>query len=149
MAMTLGELLAKKKAGMTKEQPTATPPAESTGGIKISAASEQAALAASIKMTMDACAPKVSTPAPQQKRELGTTESCGERVPMDQPPQGAADQEWEWFDALHSFSCDLCVVLDPRDETKAWLGLFTQPLRPPLLLMQLPLANRETKHNPF
>jgi hypothetical protein len=129
--MTLAEILAKKAAKTAESQPTAT-------GLKITPDSEKADLAASIKQGLDACAPKVKPPAP---RELGAM-TLGERVPMDQPKEGAPAAEWEWFDSMHSFESDLGIVIDPNGE-QAWIAVKAFKTKPPILLHRLPLFNRK------
>ena len=134
---TLAEIMARKAAG-------AKAPASPSGGTIIRAEDEKAKLAADIKQTLDACAPKVLPPAP---RELGAMEP-GERLPVDHPPQGAPDADWEYFDSLHSFETDLAIVLEPTGG-HAWLALTANPTQPPLLLMRLPLLNRPQAGQPF
>jgi hypothetical protein len=113
------------------------PKPESTG-LKITPEIERAALAASIKQSMDACAPKAQPPAP---RELGAI-TPGERIPMSHPDQGAPDAEWEWFDSMHSFESDLGIVIDPNGE-QAWIAVKAFKTKPPILLHRLPLFNRK------
>lgn len=129
--MTLAEILAKKAA-----KPAEAAPAPA--GIKITPESEKAALASSIKESLDACAPKAKPPAP---RELGAT-MPGERIPMDHPAQGAPDTEWKWFDSMHSFEGDLGIVVDPQGEA-AWIAVQAFQHQPPILLHRLPLLNRK------
>lgn len=129
--MTLAEILAKKAAKPAEVAPAPT-------GIKITPESEKAALASSIKESLDACAPKAKPPAP---RELGAT-MPGERIPMDHPAQGAPDTEWKWFDSMHSFEGDLGIVVDPQGEV-AWIAVQAFQHQPPILLHRLPLLNRK------
>jgi hypothetical protein len=129
---TLAEIMAAKEA-----KKAAAKPPEATG-LKITPESEQAALAASIKMSMDLCAPKAQPPAP---RELGAI-TPGERIPMSHPAQGAPDAEWEWFDSMHSFESDLGIVIDPNGD-QAWIAVQAFKTKPPILLHRLPLLNRK------
>lgn len=132
---TLAEILAKK-----------APAPAPAGGIKITPASEQAALAASIKATLDAGAPKAPAPAP---RELGSA-SRGERIPMEFAPawdvEGAA-----WLSASHAFESSLCIIVEPGETSEhAWIACRLQPHLPPLLLHRLPLSHAApTEGNPF
>ena len=128
---TLAEILAKKAAKTAETQP-AVP------GLKITPDSERADLAAIIKQGLDACVPKVKPPA---LRELGAL-TLGERLPMDQPKEGAPAAEWEWFDSLHSFESDLGIVVDPNGE-QAWIAVQAFQSKPPILLHRLPLLNRK------
>jgi hypothetical protein len=138
---TLAEILAAKSYKAAK--PTEAQP--ETTGIKITPESEKADLAASIKQGLDACAPKVKPPAP---RELGAM-TLGERVPMDQPKEGAPEAEWEWFDSLHSFESDLGIVIDPNGQ-QAWIAVQAFQSNPPILLHRLPLLNRNlNESDPF
>lgn len=137
---TLAEILA-RKAGA----PPAPAPA---GGTVIRKEDEQGKLAAQIKLTLDATAPKTPPPLPHaEDRELGATFK-GERIPMDQPAEGSPDADWEWFDSLHSFECDLGIIIDPRQDC-AWIALKANPTQAPLLLHRLPLFNRALAGNPF
>jgi len=114
-------------------------------GLKITPESERAALAASIKQSMDACAPKAQPPAP---RELGAI-TPGEKIPMSHPDQGAPDAEWEWFDSMHSFESDLGIVIDPNGQ-QAWIAVQAFQSKPPILLHRLPLLNRNlNESDPF
>jgi hypothetical protein len=136
---TLAEIMAAKEA----KRAAAKPP-EATG-IKITPESEQVARAAEIKQSLDACAPKAKPPAP---RELGALQP-GERVPMDHPGQGAAEDEWKWFDLMHSFATDLGIVIDPNGE-QAWIAVKARRFDPPLLLHPLPIINRKRREaDPF
>jgi hypothetical protein len=130
--MTLAEIMAANEAKKTAAKPS------EAAGLKITPESERAALAASIKQSMDACAPKVKPPA---LRELGAL-TLGERLPMDQPKEGAPAAEWEWFDSLHSFESDLGIVVDPNGE-QAWIAVQAFQSKPPILLHRLPLLNRK------
>lgn len=130
--MTLAEIMAKKAAKPTTEA------APAPAGIKITPESEKAALASSIKESLDACAPKAQPPAP---RELGAT-IPGEHIPMDHPAQGAPDAEWEWFDSMHSFESDLGIVVDPNG-SQAWIAVQAFKTKAPILLHRLPLLNRK------
>ena len=142
---TLAEIMARKAGGASA--PLA--PSGETNGTVIRAADERGKLAANIKQTLDACAPPMppKVQAPAQQRELGATET-GERIPMDQPPQGAPDAAWEWFDSLHSFESDLGIIVDPSGE-HAWLAVQAKQFAPPLLILRLPLFNRPVSGNPF
>jgi hypothetical protein len=138
---SLAEILAAKSYKAAK--PTEAQPAAS--GLKITPDSEKADLAASIKQGLDACAPKVNPPAP---RELGAM-TLGERVPMDQPKEGAPAAEWEWFDSMHSFESDLGIVIDPNGD-QAWIAVQAFQTKPPILLHRLPLLNRKrNESDPF
>lgn len=119
------------------------------GGIKITPESEKAALAASIKQTLDATAPKQMPPLPKDdpRRELGAMEP-GERIPVDHPHQGAPDKAWEWFDSAHSFDTELVIVIEPTGE-HAWIAVQSKKFSPPILLHRLPLCNRKQGPNPF
>lgn len=143
---TLAEIMARKAAGA--KAPAA--PSGETKGMVIRAEDERERLAASIKMTLDASAPKAQAPAresSEDRRELGAMEP-GERLPMDHPPQGAPESEWDYFNCLHSFTTDLGIVID-LDGQSAWLAVTGMPNRPPLLLHKLPLFNRPTANQPF
>ena len=131
---TLAELMAAKAAV----------PAPPSSGVVIRAEDEKAKLAASIKHTMDALAPKVSPPAP---RELGNTQP-EETLPMDYPPQGSPESELEWFRSLHSFDSDLGVVIDPMG-LKAWIAVRPQGVTKPLLLLKLPILSCPSYGQPF
>ena len=136
--MTLAEILAKKAAKTAESQPAGT-------GIKITPDIEKADLAASIKQSLDACAPKAKPPAP---RELGAL-TQGERIPMDHPREGAHRAEWEWFDSMHSFESEMMIVIDPDGE-HAWLAVQAFKTKPPILLHRLPLLNRKRhESDPF
>ena len=137
---TLAEIMARKAAGA---KAPASPSGETKGTV-IRAEDERAKMAADVKQTLDACAPKVQAPA---CRELGAMVP-GERVPMDHPPQGAPDADWGWVDSLHSYATDLSFVLEPTGE-HAWLAIRANPTQPPLLLMRLPLLNRPQAGHPF
>jgi len=130
---TLSEILAKKSAAPT-----------------IRKEDEKAKLAASIKMTLDASAPKTQPPAaPDTRRELGAMD-LGERLPMDHPKEGEPDAAWEWFDSLHSFTTDLGIVVEPGESGNAWLAVQSREFQPPLLILRLPLINRKAAYgNPF
>jgi hypothetical protein len=141
---TLAEILAAKK----QPKPEATPAPATT--IKITPESEHAAAAARIKATLDATAPKPAPPLPDTgKRELGAMAATGERIPMDHPGEGAPPEEWEWFDSLHSFVTDICIVIEPSPSSHAWLAIKARPWDPPLLLHRLPVVNRPEGKNPF
>jgi hypothetical protein len=131
---TLAELLAKKSPA----------PPTASSGIKITPESDKAVLAATIKATFDATAPKIQPPAPEE-RELGAMEP-GDRIPMDHAtdPQGKA-----WFTACHSYESSLCVILEPAPSPHAWLAVTTPAHPSPILLHRLPLANYSTNANPF
>jgi len=113
--------------------------AHKKSGIKITPASEKATLAASIKQTLDASVPKVE---PLAQREPGAM-TPGEQIPMYHPPASAPEKDWSWFDSLHSFNSDLCLILEPEGDY-GWLALTANPTQPPVLLYRLPLHNRPT-----
>jgi hypothetical protein len=140
---TLAEILAKKS-------PQPAQPSATAGATLIRATDEKEQLAAKIKTTLDATSPKAPRPIPGENiRELGATEN-GERIPMDTPHPGAADQDFHWFDCLHSFTTDLCIVMDPRDTGAAWLAVVAQRYEPPILLHKFPLCNRPPEESsPF
>jgi len=116
-------------------------------GMVIRAEDEKAKLAATIKETLDATAPKIQ-PLASQPRELGAMER-GERVPMDYPPQNCTEEEQKWFSSLHSFETDLCIVIDP-DSQHAWLAVKrSNHDSAPLLLHRFPLLNRPQSGQPF
>lgn len=135
---TLAEIMA-KKAGK---------PAPASPSIKITPEGDKERLAANIKWTLDASAPKPLPPMTNaDRRELGAIEK-GERIPMDHPAAEAPEKDWQWFDSLHSFESDLGIVLEPEGQS-AWLAVQCSPGRPPLLIMRLPLLNRPQAGNPF
>ena len=135
---TLAEILAKKAANTAETQPAFS-------GIKITPDSEKVALAASIKESLDTCAPKVKPLAP---RELGAM-TPGERIPMDHPKEGAPRSEWEWFDSMHSFKSEMGIVMEPEGD-HAWVAVQAFQNKPPILLYRLPLINRKSKEaDPF
>lgn len=148
---TLSEILAKRNSrkGGSATASDVTPAFEVVGGgPKIRADEEREKLAANIKQTLDASSPKLpkaQPPAPQ--RELGATET-GERLPMDHPQQGAPESEWNWFNALHSVSSDMGIVIEPEGD-HAWLAVNAHPLESPLLILRLPLLNRRLPGEPF
>lgn len=127
---TLAELLAAKSAVKSP-------------GTVIRAGDDRARMAAEIKKSLDIGAPKVQPPAP---RELGEMER-GEVIPMDHPAADAAENEWEWFDSLHSFESELAIVVEPGGEA-AWIALQWRNKRP-LLLHRLPVVSRPSSGNPF
>jgi hypothetical protein len=68
---------------------------------------------------------------------------------MDHPGQGAAEDEWKWFDSMHSFDTDLGIVIDPNGE-QAWIAVKARRFDPPLLLHPLPIINRKRREaDPF
>ncbi|MEI6279281.1 MAG: hypothetical protein WCQ16_07865 [Verrucomicrobiae bacterium] len=140
---TLAEIMARKVAG-------AQAPAAPSGGTVIRAADEKDKLAASIKQSLDACAPRLPKPLPpaDTRRELGATGELGERLPVDHPPEGAPDAAWEWFNSLHSFDTDLGIVIEPGG-THAWMAVQAMTYDPPLLILRLPIVNRVLPGNPF
>jgi hypothetical protein len=103
-------------------------------------------LAAQIKEVLDARAPKIPEPEP---RELGAMEP-GEQIPMDHPPQDAAQKEHLWFTACHTFETEIGIIIDPRPQSEsAWIALQMGPNQPPLLLREFPLFNRASSNNPY
>jgi hypothetical protein len=139
---TLAEIMAKREAAAGK--PAAAKPA----GIRITPESEQAALAANIKRTLDATAPKPPPQLPRSTdRELGAM-TAGERLPMDHPTPDAPADEKAWFASLHSFSCEMVLVMEPESD-HGWLAIQSHPTKQPILLMRLPLANRQGAGQPF
>jgi hypothetical protein len=128
--MKLSEILAKKKPG----------------GIKITPETERAQIAKTIKLTLDATAPKITPPAMMpEPRELGAMVP-GERIPMQHAPEGT--QEAAWISAAHCFETNLCIVLEPNPSPFAWLAV-TRPKSSPILLHRLPLENLTNANNPF
>jgi hypothetical protein len=128
--MKLSEILAKKK----------------TGGIKITPETERAQIAKTIKLTLDATAPKITPPAMMpEPRELGAMEP-GERIPMQHAPEGTP--EAAWISAAHSFETSLCIIMEPAPSPYAWLAV-SRPKSPPILLHRLPLENLTHVNNPF
>lgn len=116
-------------------------------GIKISAASEKARMAADIKLTLDGLAPKIQ-PLASQPRELGAMEH-GERIPMEYPAPEASEDETQWFHSLHAFASDMGVVIDPSNE-HAWIAVKqSKHDSKPLLLLKLPLLNCPRPSQPF
>ena len=135
--MTLAEILAAKKGGGSKPRGS---------GITITPESEKAALAAQIKQTFDASAPKAQPPAP---RELGAAER-GERIPMDHPGPDATEADKAWFSACHALDTRLGIVIEPGETGEhAWIACSAGAGRQPILLHRLPLLHRPTDGNPF
>lgn len=123
-------------------------PKQPSAGLRITPESEKAALAASIKTTLDASAPKQAPQLPRTTdRELGAM-TAGERLPMDHPAPDAPASEREWFAASHSNVSEMGIVVEPEGE-HAWLALQSHPSKKPLLLYRLPLINFPRGNNPF
>jgi hypothetical protein len=137
---TLAEILEKKS-----QSKAAPPPA----GLKITPETDKAALAATIKQTLDATAPKIHPPA-CEPRELGAMEP-GERIPMDHPDDTDDAKARAWFTACHSFESEMGVLIEPGETAKhAWLAVASSSHPSPILLLRLPLLNRQaSKHDPF
>ena len=129
--MTLQEILAKKATAK---------------GIKITPETDKAALAATIKATLDATAPKIETPA-TEPRELAEMEP-GEQVPMDHPQDPTDKEAAAWFTACHAFDSKLAIVLEPSPSPFAWIAV-EQAGRNPILILRLPLLNRPSNATPF
>lgn len=159
---TLAEILAKKKATVlppeSKPKTADTVEAKSAGqesstpaggaGMVIRAEDEKAKLAASIKQTLDASAPKPAPPLTHsEKRELGAMEN-GERIPMDHPTPEDGEAGQEWFRCLHSFETTLGIVIEPNGE-HAWIAVKATKFEKPLLIQRLPLLNHIQGTNPF
>lgn len=135
---TLAEILAKKKAAASPE----------SKGMVIRAEDEKAKLAATIKQTLDASAPKPAPPLPHaNERELGAMEQ-GERIPMDHPAPEDGEAGQAWFRSLHSFETTLGIIIEPEGE-HAWIAVKATKFEPPILLQRLPLLNRPQNGNPF
>lgn len=135
---TLAEILAKKKT--PAEKPAA--PVSTAKGPTITPATDKAAMAKTIKKTLDLAAPKINPP--EEPRELGATEP-GERIPMEHPDNA---REQAWLTACHSFDSDLCIVMEPQ-QPFAWLAVATNEHPEPILLKRLPLQNCPTNANPY
>jgi hypothetical protein len=141
--MKLADILAKKAKTSTA--------AAAASGIKITPESEKAQIAKTIKLTLDATAPKIMplTPPAQAdpRRELGAMEP-GERIPMNHAPQGTPDALW--ISAVHSFQTDLCIIMEPSPSPFAWLAVSRKhSTQEPILIHRLPLANLSHANNPF
>lgn len=133
---TLAEILAAKSA------------APSTA-LKITPESEKAALARSIKKTLDATAPppKPGSRLPfEGERELGGMEK-GEQIPMDHPKPDEPEAA-QWFNCLHSFESEMGIVIEPEGN-HAWVAVVTTASDSPALLLRLPLLNRQGLNQPF
>lgn len=138
---TLAEIMARKAEG-------GKPSSASGGGIKITPESDKAQLAKGIKATLDASAPKPLPPLTNaNERELGAMEK-GERIPMDHPAPDATDSDQRWFNSLHSFESQMCIVLEPEGAS-AWLAIQANPRQAPILLHRLPLLNCPQPGQPF